>query len=88
MAEQRYGVQETARVQGLLRAGVFTPRRLTVQEFIQARPTRQARDYRALTIRLIGQWIREAGLQQGDRVTVDNPAPGVLVVRREDAPWF
>jgi hypothetical protein len=67
---------------------MFKPRRLTVQAFVQARRTGRSQDYRALTVRLVGQWIGQAGLELGDRVTVDSPAAGVLVVRREGAPWF
>ena len=33
-------------------------------------------------IRIPGRWVMEAGIQPDDRVSVENPEPGVLVVRR------
>ena len=67
----------------------FKPRRLTVSEFLEFLGPSGARGsacYRALRVRLVGKWISEAGFAEGDRITVESQAPGVLVLRREGAP--
>lgn len=35
-------------------------------------------------LRLTGRWVMQAGIMPGDRVEVQNPQPGVLVIRRLD----
>ena len=33
-------------------------------------------------IRIKGYWVKEAGIEPDSRVSVDNPAPGVLIIRQ------
>lgn len=62
------------------------PRRLTVQEFWPGRaPAGYGVSPAGAQIRIAAQWVRDAGFRPGSRVRIDNPEPGVLVVRLEDS---
>jgi hypothetical protein len=39
-------------------------------------------------LRITGKWVERAGIEPGCRVEIENPEPGVLVIRRlSSTPW-